>query len=153
MPRWVADSSPDDIACHLVDRALLAVGASTQTDQRFSGRDAELHGHHPCRLVHDVSEVRTELQIGTERALRRVGLHGDDRAGGDVGQEQGVGVLIGGQRASPVPIEVERTHSRSTDPDGKAEHRSRPDSHRLGAERHPPGDGRVREVGLDDRTP
>ena len=78
-----------------------------QADEGLADADVELGGDHAGGLVHDVLEVGARLELGGQLAGRRVGLQDEDGLGGDVGHDQGVGVLVVGERARPVAVEVE----------------------------------------------
>ena len=75
----------------------------------------------------------------------------DDRPRRDVGDDQGVGVLIVGERAGTVAVQVERTEVDVADRHREPEHRPGAGVDGGHGELRPPDRRRVRQIGFDDR--
>ena len=113
----------DHVVGHVGERSVVAEGVRPQPDQRRPDADAELDRDHAGSLVDLVAEVGCRGELVGERPGRRVGLEEEDCAGGDVGHDESVGMLIIGQRSRPVAVQAERTEPDSADPQRKGEDR------------------------------
>ena len=83
---------------------------------------------------------------------RRVGLHGEHGPRRDVGHHQRVGVLVVGERARPVAVQIERAQPHDADLYGKSEHgralrRARPEARTPASEPSPGRRDRARAPG------
>ena len=98
-----------DIACDVGHGTTAAERVRAEPQQGVGNGDAQLHGHHAGRLMDDEPEVAARLELGSERPGAAPACMREDGAGRDVGHDQGVGVLVVGERAGPVAIQVQRT--------------------------------------------
>ena len=111
--------------------------------------DVELHRDHPGRLVDDVLEVGARLQLGGERSRRRVRLQHEHGLGDDVRGDQRVGVLVVGECARPVAVEIQRSESDGSDSEREAEHGADAGADRGAAERGPSDGSGIGEIGFE----
>ena len=79
-----------------------------------------------------------------------LGLHPEHPAAGEVGEDERVGVLVVGEAAGGIPVEVEGAEAGAFDGHREPEHGSCPGVHGRPGEGRPPGSGAAGEkVGLD----
>ena len=97
-----AQRSRHHVVGHLGEGTVVAEGVRPQPDEGLADADVELGGDHARGLVHDVLEVGARLQLGGQLPGGGVRLQHEDGLGGDVGHDQGVGVLVVGERPRSV---------------------------------------------------
>src|SRR2546421_2608876 len=92
----VVEAQPaiDDVFGDAGERAVVGEGVGAQANQGLADVDAQLGRDHACGLVHDVAEVSTALELGSELAGPRASLHQQHRLGGNSGHHERVGVLV-----------------------------------------------------------
>ena len=125
LSRRVVEPEPpvDHIPGDVVDEAFGTKGVGSQPDQGFADPDPELDRDHSRRLVDDELEVGFSLERRRHGPRRGVGLENKYGLGGQVGKDQGIGLLIVAQRSRAVPIEIEGSQPGGTDAKGEAETR------------------------------
>jgi len=113
----------DAVLGHVSQQAIVAEGERPQADERLGNADARLDRNHACRVVHREVEVSADLQLPGHRPGGRSGLGLQYPASSHVGHYQRIGVLVVAQRASPLPVEVERPQTHRAHPQRESEHR------------------------------
>ena len=132
-----------------VRATVVAEGVGPQPDEGLADADLELGGDHARSLVHDVVEIGTQPQLERQLAGGRVRLQDQHCLGGDVGHDQGIGVLVVGQWPRPVAVQVERPETYGPYLEREPEDRPHPRLDGRRAERQPPGRARERQVGFE----
>ena len=79
------------------------------------------------------------------------GLQHEDRLGGDVGHDQGVGVLVVGERPRSVAVQVERTEAHRSHLEREAEDGPHARLDGRAGEGQPPGPDGLSQIGFEHR--